>query len=313
MKLRIFVFFAAVVLIIRGAAFAADPAVLLDVPAEAKAKYDEAEALRAKDKLNASYPIYAELLQKYSSSFSVNYGYGLLLAQMKRFPESGEALKIALNIGTAKEQILDPSIWNSIGWVAIMNGNFDQAIEYFKTAKNDPKTYASLREETKMKLHNNAGYALMLMDRYEEANEEFHKAELLGSEKAKENIEKIHSLIETQKKQDPDIPGVFTVVVLSVKNKDWLDKSIQSITGRIRSSAYGQELKDTDAIDVYLAKNGMYLLALGGNYSYAKAQRILEKVKKTAPDAFVSSTTNWEPYRIGANLPVPAAGAEKQE
>jgi len=295
-------------LLTAGLSCAASSPANLDIPIEAQAKYEEAEALRDKDQYNLSYPIYADLLQKYPSSFSINYGYGLLLAQMKRFQDSAEALKTALNIGKSKEQMPDPSIWNSIGWVALMNGNLDQAVEYFNVPKNNPAIYSKLNDETRMKLHNNAGYALMLMDRYEQAKEDFKKAEQLGSDKAKLNIEKIDSLIETQQRQDPNIPGVFTVVVFSVKNKDWLDRAIQTISGRLVS----KELAELAGIDVYLAKNGLYMLTLGGSYSYVKAQGILEKIKKSVPDAFVSSTTNWEAYRIGGKQVSPA-GTEKQE
>jgi tetratricopeptide (TPR) repeat protein len=306
MKSLLFVFFFT---IITGTALAASSAVLLDVPAEAKARYVEAEALRAKEQFALSYPIYAELLQKHPSSFTVNYGYGLLLAQMKRFPESAETLKTALNLGKAKERMPDPSIWNTLGWVSIMSGNLDQALECFKTAKENPETYASLSDETKMKLHNNAGYALMLMDRYEEAKKEFYKAEQLGSEKAKLNIEKIDSLIETQKKQDPDIPGVFAVVVFSIRNKDGIDKAVLTQFERLHTAVPELDLKSAEEINVYLAKNGIYLLALGSNYSYAKAQVMLGNIKKTVPDAFVSSTTNWEPFRVGGQQPSAANAA----
>ena len=268
-----------------------------DIPAEAQSKYDKAEALRAQGQFNASFPIYEELLEKYSDNFSVNYGYGLLLAQMKRFPEAANALKTALNIGKTQEQMPDPSIWNSIGWVSLMNGDLDQAIEYFTTAKQDSNIYSSLSDETRMKLHNNSGYALMLMDRYEESKEDFKKAEELGSEKAKQNIEKVDSLIETQKKQNPDIPGVFAVVVLSIRDKE----RTQEAADRLRTEL---GLQKTETIDVYLAKNGMYLLAVKSNCSYAKAQATLKKVREKVPDAFVSSTTNWEPVQ---ELPAKAA------
>jgi hypothetical protein len=40
------------------------------------------------------------------------------------------------------------------------------------------------------------------------------------------------------------------------------------------------------------------------NCSYAKAQATLKKVREKVPDAFVSSTTNWEPVQ---ELPAKAA------
>jgi tetratricopeptide (TPR) repeat protein len=287
--LRFFVFFLLAALPVFAAA---DVAVQSDIPAEAAAQFAEAEAHRSQGKFNLSYPIYSELRKKYPNSFSAAYARSSLLAQMKLYRLSAEALQEALHIGLSKPQLPDPSIYNTMGWVAIMNGEFDQALEYFNKAKQ-PELYRRLSGATKMKLHNNTGYALMLLDRYEESLLEFAQAEKLGSDKAAENIEKVKSLIETQKKQDPNIPGVFAVVLLSTRHKERIDASVLSMSGRL-STVPEQDRK----INVYLAKNGMYFIVLGGNCSYAKAQAMLAQVRKTVADAFVSSTTSWEPYTI---------------
>lgn len=301
-------FFAVVLLLLTQRAFAASDMVQLDIPAEAAAPFAEAEKYRDAEKFISSYSIYTELKQKYPGSFSIVYGYGRLLAQMKRFVESAEVLNSALKLGKSNAPLPDPSIYNTIGWVATMNGNFDLALEYFKKTSEDQKIYSRLSDETRMKLHNNTGYALMLLDRYEESMKEFRKAEQLGSEKAKANIEKVTSLIETQKKQNENIPGVFAVVVLSTRSTMDINKVVQTISSRLHGILPEQDLKT----NVYLAKTGLYFIALGGNYSYAKAQRIHGAVKNIIADAFVSSTTSWTPYSIGIEQ-VPAANALQQE
>ncbi|MDU9050161.1 MAG: hypothetical protein Q3M30_15040 [Candidatus Electrothrix sp. Rat3] len=305
MKLLIQVF--ALVLLIQTAA--AQDAVQNDVPSEAKTQQALAESYKNHDLLEQSRQEYTELRKKYPNSFSIGYDYGRLLAQMKEYQESAKILGAALKLSSSSGQLLDPSLYNTIGFVHIMQGDFDQALEYFKMA-TAPEIYKRLSESSRMKLHNNTGYALMLADRYEESLDEFAKARALGSRKAVENIEKVKSLIETQEKQSPDLPGIFAVVIHSTRKKEQLDALTHRLLEKLRSTVSQEKRQELDKPVVYVANNGMYFIALASNSSYAKAQGLLSVIRKVISDAFISSTTNWEPYQIAGKLvPMPTQEA----
>ena len=299
MKLLIQLF--ALVLLVQIAAAQDAVPVQNDIPPEAEAQLAIAESYKNRDLLEQSQREYIELLKKYPNSFSIGYDYGRLLAQMKEYQASAEALGVALKLGSSSGQLLAPSLYNTIGYVHIMLGDFDQALEYFKMA-TAPEIYKRLSESSKMKLHNNTGYALMLADRYEESLDEFAKARTLGSRKAVENIEKVKSLIETQEKQNPDLPGIFAVVIHSTRNKEQLDALTHRLLEELQSTVSKEKQQELDRPVVYIAQNGMYFIALASNSSYAKAQELLSVVRKVIADAFVSSTTNWVPYQIAGKL-----------
>jgi tetratricopeptide (TPR) repeat protein len=282
-------------------AVAAQEAVQSDVPAEAAAQFAAAETYKDQNEFEQSQQVYSWLRTNYPNSFTIAYNYGRLLAQMKEYQKSAEILAAVLKAGEDPGQVPDPSIYNTIGFVHIMLGDFEQAIECFNKAAA-PKIYERLSATTKMKLHNNTGLAMMLADRYEESLQEFAQAKELGSRKAAENIEKVKSLIETQEKQNPDIPGIFAVVIHSTRDKERLDAKTDDLTKKIQSALSKEKQQDLDEPVVYLAKNGMYFITLASNSSYAKAQELLTDVRKVVNDAFVSSTTNWEPYQIAGEL-----------
>ena len=285
-------------------AVAAQEAVQIDVPAEAAAQFAAAEAWKDQNQLEQSQQVYSELRTKYPNSFTIAYNDGRLLAQMKEYQKSAEVLAAALKTGEGRGQIPDPSIYNTIGYIYIMLGDFDQAIECFNKAAA-PKIYERLSATTKMKLHNNTGIAMMLADRYEEALREFEQAKQLGSRKAVENIEKVKSLAETQEKQNPDLPGIFAVVIHSTKSKEQLNDITQALMEKIQPAVSKKQQEDLGKPVVYLAKSGMYFITLASNSSYAKAQELLATVRNVINDAFVSSTTNWEPYQIAGELLLP--------
>ncbi|MCI5139296.1 MAG: hypothetical protein D3922_13005 [Candidatus Electrothrix sp. AR1] len=279
------------------------------MPSEAEDQLAVAESYKNRDLLEQSQQEYTELLKKYPNSFSIGYDYGRLLAQMEEYQESAKILGAALKLGSSSGQLLDPSLYNTMGYVHIMQGDFDQALEYFKMA-TAPEIYKRLSESSRTKLHNNTGYALMLADRYEESLDEFAKARALGSRKAVENIEKVKSLIETQEKQSPDLPGIFAVVIHSTRNKEQLDALTRGLLEELQGTASKEKQQELNKPVVYVAQNGMYFIALASNSSYAKAQGLLSVVRKVITDAFVSSTTNWEPYQIAGKLvPMPTQEA----
>ena len=301
MKLLVQFFF--LVLLVQ-AVTAQEGAIQSDAPPEAAAQLAQLTAAKTSQdqtQLEQTRQEYAELRKKYPNSFSIGYDYGRLLAQMKEYQESAKILGAALKLGSSSGQLLDPSLYNTIGFVHMMLGDFDQALEYFKMA-TAPEIYKRLSESSRMKLHNNTGHALRLADRYEESLDEFAKARALGSYKAVKNIEEVRSLIETQEKQNPDLPGIFAVVIHSTRKKEQLDALTRRLTEKIQAVASKEKQQELNKPVVYVAQNGMYSITLASNSSYAKAQELLSVVRKVIADAFVSSTTNWEPYQIEGKL-----------
>ena len=279
----------------------AQEAIENDVPQAAQTQVTLAENYRDQDLFAQSQQIYTVLRTKYPKSFVIAYNYGRLLAQMKQYQKSAETLQAALQLGTQQQPFPDPTLYNTIGYVYIMQRDFDQALEYFKKAAS-PELYTRLPENIQMKLHNNTGYALMLADRYEESLQEFKQAKMLGSKKAEENIEKVRSLIETQEKQDPNLPGVFAVIIGSSRMQERLDSMSQLLMEQIQPVVSQEKWQEINKPVVYVAKNGMYFITLASNLSYAKAQQLLPLAKKAISDAFVSSTTNWEPYQVAGEV-----------
>lgn len=256
-----------------------------DVSKELLPDYKLAEQARNNNNFGESFRIYTNLSKSQPDSFSISYGYGRLLAQMKLYADSEKVLNQAIS----SKKIFDPSIYNTFGWVLLMNNKYEFALEQFQKAL-DKSIYDGLEQDIRMKLHNNAGITYMLLDRYEEAKKQFILAEQLGSIKAKENIEKVESLILVKKQADSNIPGVFSVVVGSTKSKDKLDEVRVTKAAKIGISK-------TD-LAVFISETGKYFIVFGSGYNYQKALDIKDNmIKKGINDAFVSSTTNWQSYK----------------
>lgn len=261
-----------------------------DIPTNLISEYASAEQSRNNGRLEESLKIYRSLWDAAPNSFSIAYGYGQLIAMLKLYTESEDILSKALIIGKNTPANLDPSIYNTYGWVLLMNNKYEAALEVFQTALVAP-TYEKLESSTRMKLHNNTGYTFMLLDRYEDSLVQFKLAKQLGSTKAEQNIEKVNSLILTKTENDPNLPGVFTVVVGSARYQD----RIESVLAE-KSKQIGVE---TSTLEVYSGEANRFFIVNGRNLSYQRALETKQQmVAKGVQDAFVSSTTNWTPLTV---------------
>lgn len=118
--------------------------------------------------------------------------------------------------------------------------------------------------------------------------EEFQQAMRYGSKNASLNIEKVESLIRTQKSEDIDIPGIFAVIVGSAKYEQMIEDQIEKISQILTIQK--------EDLQVYEAETGRYFFAMGSDLSYAKAQSMKSSIEDKVSDAFVSSTTRWKAY-----------------
>ena len=101
------------------------------------------------------------------------------------------------------------------------------------------------------------------------------------------------------------------MVIHSTRSIKQLDTLARTLTEKIQEAAPKEKQQALNNPVVYVTNNGMYVITLASNSSYAKARDLLAVVRKVIPDAFVSSTTNWELYHIaGAQVPTQQAPGE---
>lgn len=248
---------------------------------------DGIEVLVKHGKLQEAILIYEEILRKDPNNIKIKYKLALLYVKMKDYKKaSNDLYSILLQYGNTSE--VSSNIYNILGWTYLMQEDLDQALTTFKIASS-PNNYKKLDNTNKMKVSNNTGYTLMLMDRYEEALVQFEQAVKLGSTKAKLNIQKINSIIEVQKNQDINIPGIFLVILKSVKEENKLVPIIEELATKL--------LVNINDFVIYKTTTNTFRISLGNNYSYNKAEEILKDVKeKGISDAFVTSSTQWNIY-----------------
>lgn len=248
---------------------------------------DGIEVLVKHGKLQEAILIYEEILRKDPNNIKIKYKLALLYVKMKDYKKaSNDLYSILLQHGNTSE--VSSNIYNILGWTYLMQEDLDQALTTFKIASS-PNNYKKLDNTNKMKVSNNTGYTLMLMDRYEEALVQFEQAVKLGSTKAKLNIQKINSIIEVQKNQDINIPGIFLVILKSVKEENKLVPIIEELATKL--------LVNINDFVIYKTTTNTFRISLGNNYSYNKAEEILKDVKeKGISDAFVTSSTQWNIY-----------------
>ncbi|MDM8540401.1 tetratricopeptide repeat protein [Desulfococcaceae bacterium HSG9] len=258
-----------------------------DVPKKFKDKFSNAEKLRIDGEYKEALPIFTHLIVDAPKSVSILYSYGILLAEMKRYDESSKFLDKALEISAHGEN--DLQFLNTRGWVSIMLGEYEKALEYFDKAMSDSK-YNDISDLLKMKLHNNAGVAYWQSDRYDEAAKQFRLAKSSGSQLADKNLRMVESVLETINSKDINIPGVFAPVVGSSKYDFHIERQKKRITIKLGI--------DQSILKVFISSNGRYLITQGnGGLSYPKARMIvLSAKKKGISDAFVSSTLNWTQF-----------------
>ena len=167
-----------------------------DVPPEQQTTFAEAMKLRATaGKQEGAYLLFTQVHAAAPGSFTVNYEYGRLLAQMKKYREASEVLDTAIKL-MDRLDTGELTVYNTKGFVLLMLNQYDQAIDFFRKEINSPK-FSKLPSEARMRVHNNAGLAHLNLNQYIEAQQHFEIARSLGSSLAKKNLEIIGSILET--------------------------------------------------------------------------------------------------------------------
>lgn len=180
--------------------------------------------------------------------------------------------------------------WNTRGFAAIKRGRWDEAVEDLRR-QLAVSGFPAAPDAQRLKIYNNLGYALLQLERYPEALEAFETAAALGSRNALRNIEATQSILSVLNAGDPDLPGVFAVVVET--SRSYTD--ISRVQGRLRESGFDE----AGAFHIYQRPDGKLSLTLGANESWPKAEGRLEAVRAAVPDAFVASTADWKELTAG--------------
>ena len=244
----------------------------------------QAESLRQDKSYDAADEKYVLGLSIDPHNPELLYGYSRLLAQTNQLQKASEYIQKVINVSDSSHTAF-PNILNMAGWVHLMLGNVDKSIAFFSESKS-PGIYEKLDQSTKMKLHNNSGYAFMISGRYEESLTEFVAAKGLGSKKAALNIEKVRSLIETEKLGNPDISGIFAVVIASSKYEENVSKLIEKANMKFP--------ENQKTLRIFKAGDELFFVTIDSSLSYAKATEVRDfAVSRGVTDAFISSTTTW--------------------
>jgi tetratricopeptide (TPR) repeat protein len=256
----------------------------VDVPPELRAPLAEAMKLRSEGDQNGSSAAFKRLLAVAPNSFTINYEYGRLLAQMKRYRDASEALDSAIRLIDGRDTS-DLAVYNTKGFVLLMLNQSDQALDFFRMELGAPK-FSSLPAAARMKVHNNAGLAYLQLDRYVEAQQQFEIARALGSSLAMKNLEIIDSIVQTLKASSEDVPGIFAPVVGSAKRDTEIEVRIAAVAAKLGVPS--------TSLRLFKQGNGIYQIAQGANLSYRKAERLAKEARaKGIEDAFVASTAEW--------------------
>lgn len=160
------------------------PAVAQQQLQQAKSAYvagQASDAVRSMSRLTASQPNY----------YAAQYNLGLALAESGKTKEGIAALEQARAI-RERDGIADATIYNSLGWAYMLDGQLAPAEKAFETARHNE---AQLSPESKARLYNNMGWLYMNTGRTDLARQSLQTAETrYGSSYATRNLSALEKL-----------------------------------------------------------------------------------------------------------------------
>lgn len=249
-------------------------------------KYSKMKALLEQEKLGEARAVFEQLFAECDKNTQLYYEYADVLTEAGAFRRAGELLDellLGISTGTYEKKL---AVYNMRGYIAFVLGEYEEAVEFFQAALLDID-YAALSETTKVKLNNNIGVVLRLLERYPEAREHFLVAKKLGSRLGEENLASVESILAVLEEEPAESPGIFATVVGSVESFSELNKAQSEISNRLGIAS--------SELTVFRTNNGRLAFAYGTNLSIAKAQDRTEKSRVHGiNDAYITSALNWE-------------------
>lgn len=167
-----------------------------NIRVESVGKLNDAKALNKTGKSEQAEDKLSRLTKEEPAYFAAHYNLGLVQAEATKYPQAIASLERARDL-REKNNIKDATIYNSLGWAYMLNGELAKAEEAFAVAKINEK---SLSRESRARLYNNTGWLYMSTGRYEEARKSFDAAAKdYDSSFARENLKTLSRLEESRK------------------------------------------------------------------------------------------------------------------
>jgi Flp pilus assembly protein TadD len=155
------------------------------VPTVLYKEAQQARQLRLQGKAAESVEALKPIAVEHPDFFFAQYNLGLAYQSKGDTPAAISALTKAKEI-REKDKIADATIYNSLGWVYLSGGNYQQALKEFKTAEK-PENFSALSTSSQQKLLNNIAVTYAFSGDSKLANEYFAKAK--GPPKLDQEVE----------------------------------------------------------------------------------------------------------------------------
>ncbi len=162
-----------------------------DIAARDLAQFDQAAELRRQGKLDKAIPMLEELTARNPDYYRAQSSLALAYAETKHYDKAEARFKSAAQL-QKKLHITDPTLFNSFGWMSLVNGDYKTAEVQFQNAERD---FDKLSPDSKRKLLNNTGLLYMYKQNYPKANVYLERAaKEFDSDLAKENLKTLEVL-----------------------------------------------------------------------------------------------------------------------
>ena len=133
----------------------------------------------------------APVVKAEPDNYTAEFNLGLAYVGLGKTADGVDTLKKAKQLAI-EQKISDKQVFNSYGWALLVDGDFRKADSAFVDAESQ---WAQLDPQTKKKLLNNHGLALMYMGKYSDAEVYFNRAiNEFDNSQAKINLKRVQEL-----------------------------------------------------------------------------------------------------------------------
>lgn len=166
---------------------------------ESVTQLQAARSLRRQQDYDRAIEAFEDLVRAEPDYYRAHYNLGLAYADSGEYEKAIEALEEALTIRN-EERLPEYTIFNSIGWVHLLKGDYSAAERHFQAGLDQVER---LDDDSHLRVLNNLGLLYLYSGRYQEAQETLESAvEEFGSETASRSLE----LLQAVRKQAEDQP-----------------------------------------------------------------------------------------------------------
>jgi len=256
------------------------------VASQIETRSDSAKVLEKQARHGEALPVYEDLYAEMPEKSIIDYYFKRLLATPEGLTMASYLLDRAIKLRNEKNLFHTEPLYNAKGYVLMRQKEYEQSLEFFDREMSGP-IFESRPAAEKIKVYNNKGLALLELDRYEEAREQFELAERLGSTFAQKNLRIVDSIVETLERGDKNLRSIFVPVIGNSKSKDKIPENRSRLAKVLEC--------DESAVRIFLNTAKSYVFTLTPNLSYVEATQIVKSMRsKGLSAAFVASNLRWE-------------------